>query len=215
MKLPINSLQTLVKEAYDPKNPFGPLFPELPKPTPVKPSGPYVPTPGGVKPKNPKVVTPKTTGKKPNSGVLPSLTGAGGAVVGGGQLPSLGGSVSGMYGIIKDVAKDVGAFAATPPREQMAATTGRLGGLGFSNQGIEDRMKYYKSVIGGINPLGWLATAAGGAAGQAAKGGSVVGSGLLGGLASFTKQWADATTEEPAKLMTAALYDPRSLGRMK
>jgi hypothetical protein len=213
MKLPINSLQTLVKEAFDPKNPFGPLVPQLPKPTPVKPSGPYVPTPGGVKPKNPKVVTPPKS-----SGYKSPWTGFGPAVLRGAQpqqVKNTTDSVNKLFTMISDVAKGAGAFAATPPREQMAATTGRLAGLGFSNQGIEDRMKYYKSVIGGINPLAWMATAAGGAANTAAKGGSVVGGGLLGGLASFTKQWADATTEEPAKLMTAALYDPRSLGRMK
>jgi len=45
-------------------------------------------------------------------------------------------------------------------------------------------------------------------------GGSVLAQPFVAG-ANLAQQWANATTEEPAKLMTAALYDPRSLGRMK
>jgi len=217
MKLPPNSLTTLVKEVYDPKNPFGPLFPQVPQPKPITPVGPYVPTPGGVKPKNPKVVTPKSP-KQPASlwkGLNPAILGGKSQKEVTKKTEDLMGSVNKLYGMVSDVAKGAGAFAATPPRERMAALTGRLGGLGYTNKGIQDRMDYYRAAIGMVNPLGWMASALGGMAGQAAKSGSAVKTGLLGGAASLVDQWATATTDEPAKILTAALYDPRALSKLQ
>jgi len=124
-------------------------------------------------------------------------------------------NVAGQLGYVSKAAT-ASALMGTPPKEVTAATTGRLGGLGFSNQGIEDRMKYYKAAIGGINPLQTAANAAGMLAGTIGNlpGGSVLAQPFVAG-ANLAQQWASATTEEPAKLMTAALYDPRSLGKMK
>ena len=125
-------------------------------------------------------------------------------------------NVAGQLGYVSKAAT-ASALMGTPPKEVTAATTGRLGGLGFSNQGIEDRMKYYKAAIGGINPLQTAANVVGMGAG-ASSNIPVIGKLLaqpLTGAASMLQQWATATTEEPAKLMTAALYDPRSLGKMK
>jgi hypothetical protein len=214
MKLPANSLKILVKEVYDPKNPFGPLFPQPPKPTPITPKGPYVPTPGGVKPKNPKVVTPKLA-KAPESlwkGFAPAVLGGKNQKEVAKKTENLMGSVGDLYKMTSDIAKGAGAFAATPPRERMASLTGRLGGLGYTNKGIEDRMRYYRAAIGGINPLSWMAGALGGVAGKAT--GAVSGS-LLGGVADLAQQWATATTDEPAKILTAALYDPRALSKLQ
>lgn len=213
-----NSLKSLLNDAWDPKNPFGPMFPSTPKPKPVTPSGPYVPTPGGVKPKNPKVVTPPKP-KQPTS----LYKGLNTAILGGQtqkevaqKTDSLTGSVGKAFDMIKDMAKGVGAVAATPPRELMAAATGRLGGLGYTNKGIQDRMDYYRSAIGMANPLSWLAGAMGKATKKSAeREDGVIKTGVLGGITDLASQWATATTDEPAKLMTAALYDPRALSKLQ
>jgi hypothetical protein len=158
--------------------------------------------------------------------LLEQASGAGGGMGAGGGITHPDPLGNTTWDKVKNVAGQLGyaskaatasALMGTPPKEVMAATTGRLGGLGFSNQGIEDRMKYYKAAIGAVNPM---QTAANAVAIGAGIGANIPGIGKLlaqplTGAASIAQQWASATTEEPAKLMTAALYDPRSLGKMK
>jgi len=120
---------------------------------------------------------------------------------------------SSSWDLAKQVVKNIGAAGLPAPKEIAAAATGRIGVQGFSSQGIEDRRKYYRTIIGGLNPLQWAADAAAmGAKGSASM--PVVGNLATAG-AGIAQQIATATTDEPANLMTAAYYDPRSIGRIK
>ena len=148
-------------------------------------------------------------------GLLEQAGGGAGGGVGGGttnkkKKPYPTGN---SWDMVKQVVKDIGSAALPAPRETAAAASGRIGGQGFSSQGIRDRMKYYTTIIGGMNPLQWAATSAG--IGAKAVGATPVVGNLAGAAAGTAQQIATATTEEPAALMTAAFYDPRSIGRMK
>jgi hypothetical protein len=197
MRFKPNSLKSLLNDAWDPKNPFGPLFPQPPKPTPVTPSGPYVPTPGGVKPKNPKVVTPKRPGI---SGKVKNLVNQ--------PTPQLLGGVGAA--ITKDAAealKNAAAFLSMPPSVAAAAVSGRLSGLGYDKTTQADYTKYYKEKLGTLGGI------AGAVAGKIPVIGGV--SKVLGKAAGLpiVSDYIDAASTEAANLMTGALYDPRAISR--
>jgi len=226
-----NSLKVLLNDAWDPKNPYGSMFPQVPqKPAPVTPAGPYVPTPGGVKPKNPKVVTPKVA--KPKTGVVTSKSGAGGAA--GGNAPAVSGDSSELmktgkqisdwtWGKVKEYGKAGATVLSLPPEELAATISGRLAGKGFTKTGLQNRLSWYDTLLGAANPLQWTASAA--QAGinmrnQARRQmglspfGDVVGAAAQG-AANIAQRTASATTREGSNLMAAALYDPRSLAYTK
>jgi hypothetical protein len=192
-----NSLKSLLNDAWDPKNPFGPVFPQLPKPTPITPSGPYVPTPGGVKPKNPKVVTPKRPGI---SGKVKNLVNQ--------PTPQL---LSGVGETISKEAaaalKNAAAFLSMPPSVAAAAVSGRLSGLGYDKTTQADYTKYYKEKLSTL----------GGIAGAVANKIPVIGgvTKVLGKAAGLpiVGDYVDAASTEAANLMTGALYDPRAISR--
>ena len=145
---------------------------------------------------------------------------------------------AGQFGI--DTAKGalkLGTLVAIPPEELLATATGRMAGLGYSKQGAKNRFDYYRTKIdqapgaltGIIGDAGsllknlapGLSNTLGKSAGKAldaitnsklAKMGSAV-AGSNTGKAIFgaAKTYGRATADEAARLMTGALYDPRSV----
>ena len=119
----------------------------------------------------------------------------------------------------KVYAPKVGYIALTPPKELAATVTGRLGGLGFSKEGAQDRFNYYRNMLHGVGNLGSGLLAASGVGSKI--GGAIdklnlnstavaAGKNLLGALQP--DKFINAAADEAATLTGAALYDPRMAG---
>ena len=145
---------------------------------------------------------------------------------------------AGQFGI--DTAKGalkLGTLIAIPPEELITTATGRMAGLGYSKQGAKDRFDYYRSkidqapgaltgIIGDAasllkNVAPGLSNTLGKSAGKvvgaitgsklAKMGSAVAGSNTGKALFGAAKTYGRATADEAARLMTGALYDPRSV----
>ena len=119
----------------------------------------------------------------------------------------------------KVYAPKVGYIALTPPKELAATVTGRLGGLGFSKEGAQDRFNYYRNMLHGVGNLGGgllaasgVGTKIGGAIDKLNLNSTAVNAGknLLGALQP--DKFIGAAADEAATLTGAALYDPRMAG---
>jgi hypothetical protein len=145
---------------------------------------------------------------------------------------------AGQFGI--DTAKGalkLGTLIAIPPEELITTATGRMAGLGYSKQGAKDRFDYYRTkidqapgaltgIIGDAasllkNVAPGLSNTLGKSAGKvvgaitgsklAKMGSAVAGSNTGKALFGAAKTYGRATADEAARLMTGALYDPRSV----
>ena len=145
---------------------------------------------------------------------------------------------TGQFGI--DTAKNalkLGTLIAIPPEELASTATGRMAGLGYSKQGAEKRFDYYRTKIDQVpgalaglvsdagsllkNYVPGLSNVVGKTVGKAVnavtnsklgKMGSAVADSNTGkAIASAAQTYGRAASDEAAKLMTGALYDPRSV----